>query len=442
MWVLGAIFLGVLGAGCTRPPQPGRAGSAESAPAVVEPPLTADDRELELLSFDFVWDTIRQKHWDPELGGLNWQAVKDSLRPKVVTATTRAESRSAMEAMIRTLGQSHFGIIPVRVYGEMTGGAGEGTPGFELRILDDRAIVAFVDREGPAWAQGVRPGWELLRARAIDIPARVAAIQSAFTGKTTQHLIVVETLAGQLQGAIGDTISMRFRAEGERDVELRLPLVRPAGNRTVFGNLPPIYASTESRRLENGAGYMRVSIFLDPGAVMKAVEEAVGSFQDAPGIILDLRGNPGGLGAMAMGMAGWFVPDQGQKLGTMTLRGSQLRFTVSPRPHPYGGKLAVLVDALSASTTEILAAGLQDLGRARIFGTRTAGAALPSIIEKLPNGDGFQYAVANYVSEGGDTLEGHGVVPDSVVALTRESLLAGRDAQLEAAAAWIAAAGR
>ena len=50
---------------------------------------------------------------------------------------------------------------------------------------------------------------------------------------------------------------------------------------------------------------------------------------------------------------------------------------------------------------------MKDVKRARIFGTRTAGAALPSVISKLPNGDGFQYAIANYISEGGKPLEGN-----------------------------------
>jgi carboxyl-terminal processing protease len=99
--------------------------------------------------------------------------------------------------------------------------------------------------------------------------------------------------------------------------------------------------------------------------------------------------------------------------------------------------LAVLVDGSSGSTAEILAGGLKDIGRARIFGTRSAGAALPSVIDRLPNGDGFQYAIANYISKGGKPLEGIGVIPDEEVRLTRRSLLEGRDAVLDAAIDWI-----
>src|SRR5439155_10687832 len=130
-------------------------------------------------------------------------------------------------------------------------------------------------------------------------------------------------------------------------------------------------------------------------------------------------GNPGGLGIMAIGMGNWFVNQPHQELGTMTMRDGELRFVLNPRPETFDGPVAILVDSCSASTSEILAGGLKDLGRARIFGTRTAAAALPSVIERLPNGDGFQYAIANYISEGGKALEGLGVEPDEEVKLTR-----------------------
>src|SRR5205814_936643 len=151
------------------------------------------------------------------------------------------------------------------------------------------------------------------------------------------------------------------------------------------------------------------------------------------GVIVDLRGNPGGIGGMAMGIAGFLIDKPNQKLGTMYMRETTLKFGVNPRPEVFEGPVAILVDGLSASTSEILAGGLKDLGRARIFGTRTAAAALPSMFEKLPNGDGFQYAVANYVSVGGKPLEGLGVTPDVEVKLTREALLAGHDPVIDAA---------
>jgi carboxyl-terminal processing protease len=178
-------------------------------------------------------------------------------------------------------------------------------------------------------------------------------------------------------------------------------------------------------------------MFMDPESVMKTAADAITSCLDCNGFIIDLRGNPGGIGAMAMGLAGWFVEEKGLRLGAMHTRETVLRFVVNPRPVTYRGPLAILVDGSSGSTAEIFAGGMKDLKRARILGSRTAGAALPSVIEKLPNGDGFQFAIANYISEGGQPLEGIGVIPDEEVELTRETLLEGRDTVLEAALNWI-----
>jgi carboxyl-terminal processing protease len=121
----------------------------------------------------------------------------------------------------------------------------------------------------------------------------------------------------------------------------------------------------------------------------------------------------------------------------MLRRDMNLNFILNPRLPGFTGPLAILVDGSSGSTSEIFAGGMQDLKRARIFGSRSMGAALPSVVEKLPNGDGFQYAVANYISQGGKTLEGYGVIPDEEVKLTREALLSGKDPVLEAALTWI-----
>jgi carboxyl-terminal processing protease len=201
--------------------------------------------------------------------------------------------------------------------------------------------------------------------------------------------------------------------------------------------LPETPVWFESKRIGAAVGYVSFNYFLDLQRVMEGFGGAVKACQDCGGLIIDLRGNPGGIGAMAMGMAGYLVEKPGLRLGTMYMRDAQLNFVLNPRLPSFTGPVAILMDACSASTSEIFAGGLQDLGRARVFGTRSAAAALPSVIERLPNGDGFQYAVGNYVSAGGKPLEGEGVKPDVEVKLTRAALLAGHDAVIDAALSWI-----
>jgi carboxyl-terminal processing protease len=104
---------------------------------------------------------------------------------------------------------------------------------------------------------------------------------------------------------------------------------------------------------------------------------------------------------------------------------------------PFKGPVAILTDALSASTSEIFASGMQRIGRARVFGERSAGAALPALMKRLPSGDVFVHAVADFTDPNGERIEGAGTVPDVEVPLSIEVLEQGRDGPLEAAVEWI-----
>jgi carboxyl-terminal processing protease len=203
------------------------------------------------------------------------------------------------------------------------------------------------------------------------------------------------------------------------------------------GHLPAQHVWIDTHPVDGDVGYIAFNHFLDAPVVMPAFNEAVRSFRNAPGIIIDLRGNGGGMSAMARGMAGWFVREKDRHLGTLHLRDLALKMAFAPRPRAYAGCVAILVDGLTVSAAEFFAGGLQDLGRARLFGTQTAGAALPSVIEKLPNGDGFQYVLGDYITAGGERLEGSGVSPDREVPITRQALLDGQDPALEEALRWI-----
>ena len=78
--------------------------------------LTAAQRSKNVESFEVVWKTIRDKHFDPKLGGLDWQAVHDASRPKVEAATTMKDARARISEAIDRLHQTHFGIIPAELY--------------------------------------------------------------------------------------------------------------------------------------------------------------------------------------------------------------------------------------------------------------------------------------------------------------------------------------
>jgi carboxyl-terminal processing protease len=403
--------------------------------------LTPEEKSLNLDSFEQVWTTIRDQHFDPTFGGLDWQAVHDELRPKMEGAGNVQEARAVLTEMISRLGLSHFSIIPADVYKNIDAPAKKGdrggSTGIAVRVMEGAAIVTSVAPETPAHRAGVKPGWEIRAIDGEELPPLFPSIEEEFKSSPKKEYYLASAVRSRMGGAIGDTVTIRF-IDGKNDpIEKTLTLEEKTGKKIIFGNFPPFYLTTKTDTLEHGIGYFAFSCFFDPITLMPAFGAAMQSFMNAPGVIIDVRGNPGGIAGIAMGLAGWFVEEKNIDIGTMRTRTNTLRFVINPRANVYRGPVAILVDGLSGSSAEIFAGGVQGLPRIRIIGSPTIGATLPSAAVRLPNGDGFQYAFASYTSRNGVELEGKGVIPDAEVRPTRQALLEGRDPIIETAIDWI-----
>ena len=438
--------------------------------ASLSAPAFADDaqRDLNLETFDRAWELVNQRYWDEDFGGLDWQGVKDELRPKAAEAENRKALRKILREMVGRLGQSHFGVIPARgeTPSKRTGGPecalafserlqeilesegapGDATAGLDVRFLESGAFVTAVDEGAAADRAGVRTGWTVERVGEQPVSDILPCLGDELSERM-QGRLGWEVLTGMLSGDPGDSVSVLFRDHqgAERAVELEMAI--PSDAQTVsFGNLPPMqfrFATDFLERQPNTFGLIRFNTWMMPAA--QQFEEAVIEMAKVEGMILDLRGNPGGVAGLSAGFAGYFV-DEAQNLGTLKTRRDEIHLRINPRTvsrdgskiDTYAGPVAILIDQFSASTSEIFAAGMQDLGRARIFGERSMAAALPAVIEELPNGDYLMHAMADLLRPSGERVEGEGVVPDQPVPLTEDGLRAGKDEVLEAALAWLA----
>lgn len=407
------------------------------------------DPKRSVEAFDMVWTTVRDKYWDPEMKGLSWEAVRDELRPKAETIDNTVELDRLLDEMLGRLKQSHFGIIPEQAYEGLADGtkresgtdessSSAGTIGVELRWVDGQAVVWKAMESSNACKAGVRAGWVLIERNDQSIDALLTqAASAAQNGIIDSAFLQRMIVRGLSQGPMGSTAKWVWLDQNQQRVEMEVAYQRPRGHETRFGNLPTTYVDCESRVVDGDIPLFALNIFFEAPMVLEQFEKLLSEHRDAPGLILDLRGNPGGLGFMAMSFGGWLTEKSGLQLGTMITRSGSVRLSLLPRPEPFLGKVVVLVDEYSMSTSEILAGGFQDNGLARIIGRKTPGMALPSAIEKLPHGAGFQYAFANYESADGQTLEGHGVVPDEIIELSRAKLLTGEDPDMTAAIQWI-----
>jgi carboxyl-terminal processing protease len=410
------------------------------------PPARSQDwRASATATFDDVWKTIDDTFYDPTFGGLDWAAVAAELRPRVLAATTADEARAVVRQMLARLKRSHFVLLSASAQEALPG---EAAVPAEVRVTPDGALVVRVT-DAAASRAGLAAGQMLVRVAGHDVAPLMAAAEGP--DDRSRALDAWRRVTRVLHGANGSTASVQVREADGRSSDLQIARALGVGETVTLGNLPPLRVEFESRGVTlaagRRAGFIKFNYWMT--SIANRFEQAIDQFRQDAGLIIDLRGNPGGLAVMIGGISGHLIAEP-KVLGTMRTRETQLTFRANPRlvtadarqVTPYAGPVAVLVDELTGSTSEIFAGALQGLGRVRVFGRQTMGQALPALTRQLPNGDVLMYVIGDFVTAAGKSLEGDGVVPDVTILLSARSLSAGHDDVLEAAVRWIELAKR
>ena len=412
------------------------ASSAAQSPAV----------SLALQTFDAAWSIIDITYYDASFRGVDWKAVRDELRPEAERARTPAELRGAIAKMLARLGESHFAVLPQFADpGEEAGADRSGSPGFDVRPDGDALLVTRVDAGSPAFVSRVRPGDRLTMIGNDSVASIIARVPAALEPRL-RVLEIWRAAMMRLRGPAGSHFNVLIVPAGGGIRTTVIERIEEPGQTVLLGNLPPMKLDVEARPVEtpNGAaaGVIRFNVWM--AAADAQIAAAVDRFRGSRGIVIDLRGNPGGLAGMIMGVSGHFFAER-TALGTMKTRTSELTFFANPRRsrpdgvsvEPFAGRVAILIDGLTGSASECFAGGMQSVGRARVFGETSMGQALPASFSRLPNGDTLIHAIADFVTARGVRLEGRGVVPDHPVRVDGPALAAGRDPVLDAALAWL-----
>ncbi|MEK6299292.1 MAG: S41 family peptidase [Acidobacteriota bacterium] len=403
----------------------------QTQPAAAKAPAAAS-AEVRQATFDMVWNTVKEKHFDPDFGGVDWDKVREQYAPRVAGVKIDQELYSLLQAMLGELHQSHFQIIPPEaVVDDDSKEPKGGGAGLDIRLIDGQVIVNKVEAGSKASAAGLRAGFIIKKIDDMTVGEIVARFSKGTESPALTRIRITRAALARINGNPATTVRLTCLDERDQTREITIEREKLKGEMSQrFGNFPPQYTEFEAKRLDGGIGYIRFNIFVT--LVMERIRGAIRSMSDARGIIIDLRGNPGGIGGMAPGITGYLEAKQ-VSLGAMKMRSGRQAFIAFPQQGAYLGPVVIMTDGGSGSTSEIFAAGLQELGRATIVGEQTMGAALPSIFGKLPTGALFQYAIADFKTPKGVLIEGLGVKPDIEIKLTRRALLEGRDPQLEAA---------
>src|SRR5262249_2922929 len=151
---------------------------------------------------------------------------------------------------------------------------------------------------------------------------------------TLLDIMLSRSVTSKLDGDIGKTVAVDFLDAKDHKVSLSLDRAKLRGKVTVIGNLPPVHFWVDAHKVGGNIGYVKFNLFVDPEAVASAFQNILKTCQDCKGFVVDVRGNPGGLGGLATGVAGFFV-DKQQRLGQMFLRGGPMNFPIFPRATPF-----------------------------------------------------------------------------------------------------------
>ncbi|HYU98942.1 MAG TPA: S41 family peptidase, partial [Pyrinomonadaceae bacterium] len=451
------------------PTQPafGQQAIAPAAPATpIASPSVQSDLSKRQEAFQIVWQTVNDLFYDPKFGGVDWAQARERYQPQVAMAGNDREFHLLLQQMLNELHQSHFMVVPreaipkIRVTKERLDGKEEGPDasgseelepeepldslsykltdrlltgiGIDVRILGGSAVVTRVEPGSTAARAGLRPGFVIKKVGSRSLDSVIAEIERhPQWGAIIRPELPVFLVAGFINGEEDSPVRLGYLDARNRLRTIRINRERLKGEMSpAIGNLPAMYVEFETKLLAGGVGYIRFSAFVP--SLMEKLCGAFRAMKDAPGIILDLRGNQGGLLGMVGGLTG-LLETEPTLMGTMQMRSGRIPLFGFPQSAPYTGPLVILVDGSTQSAGEMFASGLKETGRATLVGVKSAGNTLPSEIKKLPTGAIFQYGFANYETQSGFRLEGQGVSPNITVELSRKSLLRGGDPQLSVA---------
>ena len=265
--------------------------------------------------------------------------------------------------------------------------------GIEISMENNQVIVVTPIEDTPAFRAGIKAGDMIM---SID-------------GQSTQELSLQEVVS---------------RIRGPKGSEVELTIVHaddktPQTVRIVRDSIPLI--SVKSRPLEDGFYWVRLTRFSErtTDALKKALKSAekesraVGGLK---GIVLDLRNNPGGLLEQAVSVAdvflrkGTIVSIKGRPAGNRP--SSDREYQAKEQPDDIDVPLVVLINAGSASASEIVAGALRDQNRALTMGERSFGKGSVQNIIPLSDGSGLKLTVALYYTPNGSSIQAEGIVPD------------------------------
>ena len=273
--------------------------------------------------------------------------------------------------------------------------------GVNIMSIDGKVIIVSVVEDTPASKAGIKPGDFILKVGSVDV-----------NGKS------VNDVATLIRGEIDSTVTLQLLRKKEK-------LLKAITREEI--KIKNIKADI----IENNIGYIQIVSFLSSDMTTEFVQ-ALEKTQNCDGLIVDLRGNTGGLMPNAVVIADMFLTE-GHIVSVVDREKQKADIDAQSKPYAIDKPTVVLIDEASASASEILSGALKDNQKAILVGKKTFGKGMIQKIYPLPNQTGMNLTIAKYLTPKGSDINKKGITPDYEVDYTENDFIKDKDPQLDMA---------
>ena len=388
-----------------------------------------------------VWNEVSRRHFNKDFKEKN-QKLYNKFKPDILKSRNDAELTKEINKLLQALGQSHIVLLPPvgtsfsramdsihrsASYNKKRRSKRKNPPpdlpadtGLTVSQSNKQICVTRVRKNSPADKSGIKTGDVILEINKITLhPEKYSYIG--------WPLIARALLAGQPESEV--TLRILNAENKKRTVTLTRQINGEKWFK--FGVLPRSYSDFYAAILPGNVGYVQFTAFTTP-MLLRFRKTIVGKLRNIKALIIDMRGNIGGMLIYPPWLAAWCCPET-VSFGKLIIKGTTLQPKSFPQSQCFKGPVAILIDQYSYSCAEVFPAGMQDAKKARLFGTTTSGKCLPSMFFKLPCGFRLQTVTGSIIRANGKGIEGIGIKPDEEVILSIRSLRKGQDNVIEAA---------
>lgn len=381
--------------------------------------LTGAERDLAEEMLRNTDADVRKNYYDPKLHGVDWDAAVRQATENMGKADSIDSAVSEIAALLDSLHDSHtFLNLPPRQY--------TLDYGFKLKMVGDHCYVVHVKPGSDAETKGLKPGAEVTAINGLPVSRKAL-------GRVLYVYTILRPQPGlRLTVRGNDAKPQEVAVMAKQDVSKVATYWQDQGINRILRDLGDAVESVQPRYFEQGDPLLVVKL---PMFALSAesVDTMIGKMRKHKGVVLDLRGNPGGAVPTLDRVLGAMFESNLKICDRVTRTATKAVFVTGRHHDAYTGKLAVLIDSQSASASELLARVVQLEHRGFVVGDRSSGMVMEAV--RFPH-ELYSVSVteADLVMNDGKSLERVGVEPDIVVLPTAEDLAGHRDPALARAA--------